>query len=69
MKTMNTQQMELTLNHKAAWRTKPAKSARLNGARWWFGQMRIVVARAADWQAAPPARPEQAYMPLARARF
>ncbi|MBI3417397.1 MAG: hypothetical protein HY043_19055 [Verrucomicrobia bacterium] len=65
---MNTQQMELTLDQQPTRRAKPAKSARLSGAHWWFGQMRIVVTRAADWRTAPPARPEQVYMPLTRAR-
>lgn len=66
---MNTQQMELILEHKPAWRAKRIKPARLNGARWWFAQMRNVVARATDWQPSPPARPEQVYMPLSRARI
>ena len=31
--------------------------------QWWFRRMRQVVDRAFDWQAAPPARPEQIWLP------
>ena len=31
--------------------------------RWWFQQMHQIVDRAFDWQPAPPARPEQAWLP------
>jgi len=33
--------------------------------RWWFSQMRRVVSRACEWQAAPPPRPAQTYLCLA----
>ena len=31
--------------------------------RWWFRQMHQIVDRAFDWQPAPPARPEQTWLP------
>ena len=31
--------------------------------RWWFQQMRQIVDNAFDWQPAPPARPEQTWLP------
>jgi hypothetical protein len=31
--------------------------------RWWFLQMHQLVDRALDWQPAPPARPEQTWLP------
>jgi hypothetical protein len=31
--------------------------------RWWFQQMHQLVDRALDWQPAPPARPEQTWLP------
>ena len=34
------------------------------GANWWFAQMRRVVSLAMEWKPAPPARPEQVYLPL-----
>lgn len=44
------------------------RSARLEKrrrrAQWWFQQMRMAVDKAIDWKPAPPARPEQIYMPL-----
>jgi hypothetical protein len=49
-----------------AWLTR--RQRRTQRAQWWFRQMRRVVDRAMDWQTAPPARPEQAYLTLARRR-
>ncbi len=31
--------------------------------RWWFQQMHQLVDRALDWQPAPPAGPEQTWLP------
>ena len=47
---------------------QPRRPARPGRARWWFNQMRHVVDAAFDWQPAPPARPEQIYLTLARRR-
>ena len=47
---------------------RPARPARPGRARWWFSQMRQVVNSALDWKPAPPARPEQTYLTLARGR-
>lgn len=64
-------QMELGF---AARRARAMSSARTRRQRraqrahWWFQQMRRVVDRARDWQAAPPARHEQAYLTLAGRR-
>lgn len=40
--------------------------ARRTVARWWFARMRQVVDQAWDWNAGPPARPQQTYLTLAR---
>jgi hypothetical protein len=42
------------------------RDRRLARARWWFAQMHVVVDRALDWSPAPPARPEQTCLSLAR---
>ena len=39
------------------------RQRRLSRAQWWFQRMRQVVDGARDWQAAPPARPEQTWLP------
>ena len=63
---MNKEQLEISFetNGRAC---RPLRSQqRRNRARWWFHQMRAVVDSAFDWSSAPPARPEQIYLTLAR---
>ena len=45
-----------------------ARNRRVQRANWWFARMRRVVDTALDWQATPPARPEQEYLTLASRR-
>ena len=60
---MNIAQMELSLNNPQP-RTGAALARRPRSrAQWWFARMRQVVERARDWQPAPPARPEQTWLP------
>jgi len=65
---MNRQQIELSFD--ASCRFQPAirRCRRQSRAQWWFNRMRAVVDRALDWQPAPPPRPEQIYLTLARGR-
>jgi hypothetical protein len=46
--------------------TQPLRPGRASSpftSRWWFHQMHQIVDRAFDWQPAPPARPEQSWLP------
>lgn len=65
MRTTTAQQIELNFNRGTQ---ESCRSARLEKrrrrAQWWFQQMRMAVDKAIDWKPAPPARPEQIYMPL-----
>ncbi len=62
---MNTQQIEMSLNTSHAGRqSSPAQHQRRSRARWWFGQMRLVVENAIDWKSVPPPPPEQTYLTL-----
>jgi len=58
-KAMNTQQIEMSFNGSVVRRHPRHRQRRLARARWWFAQMRQVVDRAWDWQAASPAPTEQ----------
>ncbi len=60
--------MELGFEAARAIRPAARRERRLSRARWWFEQMHRVVDRACDWQPAPPARPEQVYLALAKGR-
>jgi hypothetical protein len=60
-------QMEITFDMGASPRRQSRRrQTRLERARWWFRRMHEAVERAAEWQSAPPARPEQTYMKLPR---
>jgi len=64
MQTMTDTQLELSLGSPCA--TQPLRTKRPPSSftsRWWFQQMHQLVDRAFDWQPAPPARPEQAWLP------
>ncbi len=62
MKQIN--QMELTLNARAARASRQALQKRRQRAQWWFAQMRRVGDAAMEWRPAPDARPEQVYLTL-----
>ena len=59
------EQMEFGLSREETARSAKRRESRAKRAQWWFGQMRRAVNRAMDWTAAPSARPEQVYFPLA----
>ncbi len=58
-------QLELGFNPDS--QCRGAKAARREGciarAGWWFAQMRDIVERAMDWEAAGEPRPEQIWIP------
>ena len=56
---MTNQQMELGFEKGRACRPVNRPQRRQTRAQWWFDRMREAVDKAFDWQAAPPARPEQ----------
>ncbi len=53
-------QMELSFGNAGS---SIRRRRRLSRSQWWFQRMRQVVDRAMDWQAAPPPRPEQIWLP------
>ena len=63
---MNNEQLELGINgtrsqmNGAAYPLAQGRRAR---ADWWFTQMRNIVSRAMDWEAAGTPRPEQIWIP------
>jgi hypothetical protein len=63
------QQLELSLVG-----LQPSQPLRANQRRcvysagWWFQRMRSMVDKAFDWQPAPPARPEQIWLPDSQRR-
>jgi hypothetical protein len=59
-------QLELHFHQNPACHAGRRRAGRPGLARWWFAQMRHAVDRATDWHAAPPARPEQTFLELAR---
>jgi hypothetical protein len=62
---MNTQQIEMSFGALQAGRKSGAvQYQRRSHARWWFGQMRLVVESAIDWKSAPPPPPEQTHLTL-----
>lgn len=61
-RTMQGRQLELGLNGTTT--PSPCPEARIARAPWWFERMRRTVAAAIDWSPRPPARPEQARLPL-----
>lgn len=56
------EQLELGFNGIQIRADAPPRAGRIARANWWFGQMRDIVGRAMDWNAAEP-RPEQIWMP------
>ena len=65
---MQRQQIEIDFAEPSVHRQPSRRPKRCTRAQWWFGQMRRVVDQAWDWNAGPPARPEQTYLELARSR-
>ena len=65
---MNKAQLEISFEGQAACLPVSQRQRRIARASWWFGQMRRVVSCARDWNAEPPARPEQTYLTLSRGR-
>jgi len=59
---MNNEQLELGING-ANLLPHPAIQNRRTRADWWFAQMRNIVSRAMDWEAAGNPRPEQIWIP------
>ncbi len=62
-------QMELGFSARHARRRQQKGLQRQRRAQWWFSRMRGAVNDALEWRPAPPARPEQVYMPLGSSRF
>ncbi len=58
-------QLELGFNPDIQYRgANPARhGGRIARAGWWFTQMRDIVERAMDWEAAGESRPEQIWIP------
>ena len=59
---INQQQMELGLAGANRCPRVARRERGLNGANWWFKQMRQVVDRALDWEPAPRFQPEQIWL-------
>ena len=59
---MNNEQLELGI-HGGKVLLNPAPRNRQVRANWWFTQMRNIVNRAMDWEAAGQPRPEQIWIP------
>ena len=68
MRTMNTEQLEITLPSRNRRRRSHSRPCRVSRARWWFSQMRRVVDNAIDWTPAPTVQSEQIHLPLAQSR-
>ena len=51
-------QLELSFLQLPDLRPRRYRAHRLQGAHWWFAQMRAAVDRATDWQNSPPLCPE-----------
>ena len=60
---MNNEQLELGINGRQSISNGPVLRSRRARADWWFAQMRNIVSRAMDWQAAGTPRPEQIWIP------
>jgi hypothetical protein len=61
---MNNEQLEFGINPNLRYQgTKARRGGRTARAVWWFAQMRNIVSRAMDWEAANSPRPEQIWIP------
>jgi hypothetical protein len=58
-------QLELSLANAHRCHPLSRRQRHLSRARWWFERMRQVVDRAVERTPAPPARPEQTWLPNA----
>ena len=63
---MHTKQLEIALPAKPCRRSRNVRPAQPSRARWWFHQMHRVVDEAIEWTATPPARGNQAPLPIAQ---
>lgn len=60
---MTNQQMELGFGGQKRLGRSGRRERRMTRAKWWFTNMRQIVDRAMDWQAAAEPRPEQTWLP------
>lgn len=60
---MTNQQMELGFSGQKLLTRSGRRERRMTRAKWWFTNMRQIVDRAMDWQAAAEPRPEQTWLP------
>ena len=65
---MTNEQLELGLSGAKSLANPAKRTSRMTRATWWFGQMRQIVDRAIDWQAAPEPRAEQEWLGLSHRR-
>jgi len=63
MTNATNEQLELGFNGIKLLAAGPRPEGRIARAAWWFTQMRDVVERAMDWNAAGEPRPEQIWIP------
>jgi len=65
MTNATNEQLELGFNPDKSRRgaNSTRQESRMTRATWWFAQMREVVERAMDWNAAGEPRPEQIWIP------
>lgn len=62
---MTNQQMELGFGGQKLLTRSGRRERRMTRAKWWFTNMRQIVDRAMEWQAAAEPRPEQTWLPEA----
>jgi hypothetical protein len=60
---MTNEQMELGLGGTKLTAQGGRREGKIARAAWWFAQMRQIVDRAMDWEAAREPRPEQIWLP------
>jgi len=63
MTNATNEQLELGFNGIKLLTNSTQRKGRVARAAWWFAQMREVVERAMDWNAAGEPRPEQIWIP------
>ncbi len=63
MTNATNEQLELGFNGIKLLMNDAPRQGRVARATWWFAQMREVVERAMDWNAAGEPRPEQIWIP------
>jgi len=63
MTNVTDNQLELGFNGIRPLTNVAGREGRIARAGWWFAQMRDIVERAMDWEAAGEPRPEQIWIP------